>query len=660
MITLKRCPGTGRITGVQLNSKISKLFLPMLGLASLVWFIFRVIPKPSRAGYPCMKVATPLASGFVAWILGMIVSTFAIHKARTKVREARYIVAGLFVLLAVAGTVWMTGSADSPVYAVEELEEPNTPMGEAKGIFPGRVVWTWDQGATNEDCENNSDDYWWEDKNNNMSVIETMLSKSLQELTGTDNDASAWDALFRDFNKNQGKGDVGFTDGEKIAVKINLGCEWSRNVNSSTGAWRDNGKGGLKRIDSTPQVVHAVLRQLVKNAGIAEEAIGIGDPIRNFAGPYYDLCHGEFPNVIYWSKSGMTGRTQITPSDDDVWTHSDGEDTDGLYEEMMEADYMINVPTLKAHARAGITIGAKNHYGSHTRGDASHLHRSLPDGEQDGNYDNGQMGRYRSLVDILGHEHLGGKTMLYVVDAIWGAKEAVDPPNKWQSAPFNDDWPNSLILGQDQVAVESVGFDFLYEEYSLKYYSESDFDDKGDGTPFPHKPGVQDYLHQAADPTARPAEFTYDPEGDGSTFGSLGVHEHWNSPEDKQYSRNLGTGEGIELVKVFLTSGVEKNPDQIAVNGFELLGNYPNPFNPSTKISYTLPVGADVRLTVFDASGRLVRSLVNETQTQGAYIATWDGYTDNLLPAASGLYIARLTANGDRHYEATQRMMLLK
>jgi hypothetical protein len=40
----------------------------------------------------------------------------------------------------------------------------------------------------------------------------------------------------------------------------------------------------------------------------------------------------------------------------------------------------------------------------------------------------------------------------------------------------------------------------------------------------------------------------YDPEGDGIVLKSLGVHEHWNNPRDRKYSRNLGTGEGIELI----------------------------------------------------------------------------------------------------------------
>jgi len=62
--------------------------------------------------------------------------------------------------------------------------------------------------------------------------------------------------------------------------------------------------------------------------------------------------------------------------------------------------------------------------------------------------------------------------------------------------------------------------------------------------------GVDDYIHQVADPSKRPADIFYDPDNSGKTFGSLGVHEHWNNATDKQYSRNLGTGKGIELVSI--------------------------------------------------------------------------------------------------------------
>jgi hypothetical protein len=84
------------------------------------------------------------------------------------------------------------------------------------------------------------------------------------------------------------------------------------------------------------------------------------------------------------------------------------------------------------------------------------------------------------------------------------------------------------------VALDSVGYDFLLAEWPQEVSI-------GDGS-------AQDYLHEAAQADAPPSGTFYDPEGDGKAMTSLGVHEHWNNPVDKQYSRNLGIGAGIELI----------------------------------------------------------------------------------------------------------------
>jgi hypothetical protein len=66
----------------------------------------------------------------------------------------------------------------------------------------------------------------------------------------------------------------------------------------------------------------------------------------------------------------------------------------------------------------------------------------------------------------------------------------------------------------------------------------------------PNAYGVDDYMHQAADPSNWPNGIVYDPDNSGKPIPVLGVHEHWNNAVDKQYSRNLGNGNGIELVSI--------------------------------------------------------------------------------------------------------------
>ncbi|MGB5872565.1 MAG: FlgD immunoglobulin-like domain containing protein [Bacteroidota bacterium] len=91
--------------------------------------------------------------------------------------------------------------------------------------------------------------------------------------------------------------------------------------------------------------------------------------------------------------------------------------------------------------------------------------------------------------------------------------------------------------------------------------------------------------------------------------------------------------------------------------GYEVLANYPNPFNPSTVIEYSILTKGTVRLEVFDALGRRVKTLVNEQQEPGSYSVRWDGINRSGKAVMSGVYVARMSsASGSR----TVKMMLVK
>ncbi len=88
-----------------------------------------------------------------------------------------------------------------------------------------------------------------------------------------------------------------------------------------------------------------------------------------------------------------------------------------------------------------------------------------------------------------------------------------------------------------------------------------------------------------------------------------------------------------------------------------LYGNYPNPFNPSTRIAFALPAEGPVKISIYDTAGRLVRTLVDGVRGAGAQEARWDGKSDSGSDVASGVYIYRLEAAG-RVLDG--RMVLLK
>ena len=179
-----------------------------------------------------------------------------------------------------------------------------------------------------------------------------------------------------------------------------------------------------------------------------------------------------------------------------------------------------------------MTLCGKNHFGSLVRWPVQRGYYDMHSRSMVKNVD-----QYREQVDLMGHAHLGGKTVLYLIDGLFSGKHPIDPvPRKWSTAPFNGAWTASVLASQDPVAIDSVGLDFLRAEY----------DD------FPRRRGVDDYLHEAALAAKPPSGTYYDPDHATSVrqLASLGVHEHWNNEVDKQYSRNLGKKKGIELVAV--------------------------------------------------------------------------------------------------------------
>jgi hypothetical protein len=436
-----------------------------------------------------------------------------------------------------------------PGKLIDDLYSPNQPMGKGQGIIPGRVSWIWNPAATNPSCANlpvsaslSEDKYdaWFMDKNTNQDIVDKMLADGLCSISGKKNTADAWNSIFRYHNLKRGKGDTAYKRGEKIYLKLNRTAA-SGAINQEYIRQKD--KPLALAFETSPQIVHAMLRQLVNVAGVSQESIFVGDTMRNLYQDEYVKYYAEFPKVNYLSSFGNTsGRIKSGESASDLIFYSDKKSvmsdagSDKLYTVMEETEYLINLPSMKGHNLAGITLCAKNHFGTHVRPRASHLHPGLNTDSSRKGY-----GHYRVLVDYMGNRHTGEKNLFYILDALWCGANWNGLPVKFLMPPFNNHWSSSLMLSLDPVAIESVAADFLRTEFSHPEHT----------VPYIIEPGVDDYLHQAADPKNWPAGIVYAPNGDNIPMKGLGVHEHWNNPTDKQYSRNLGKGEGIELVKIF-------------------------------------------------------------------------------------------------------------
>jgi hypothetical protein len=633
-----------KLTSLRLSTKV--IFF-LTGIASLVWFLFRVIPKPSRAGYPCMKVAMPIMSGFVIYLTTMAGSVFAFRKAFEKFMKFKYVAAFSLLFLAIAASFTFFAMDIRTVFAsaatnLAVLESPNTPIGVAKGIFPGRVVWVMDKNSTNENCTNTAGDYWFSDENTDLGVVEKMLADGLIKISGQTTSAPAWDAIFKYFNANHGKGSVGYTTGEKIVIKINL---------TTMGA---GGRHYNEAMDATPQLTMALLEQLIDTLNIAQADITIGDPYRGMPDEIYNPCHTKYPDVHYFEGAGTDGREQTEISADDEFFTSDDVFSSRLPQAYLDASYFINMPCLKTHNSAGITLAAKNHQGSVIGPDqdatgqymGNYLHYDYP---VDGGPANQVMGIYRHITDYMAHPKLGGNTLIYIVDAIWSGRNWDAVVDKFQMPPFDDDWTSSLFLSQDAVAIESVGFDFLYNEYK-------DYPASHGSANFPLVAGVQDYIHQAADPNNWPAGIEYDPSSasHSSPVGSLGVHEHWNNATNKQYTRNLGTGEGIELATVPSSLVITSVESPSAEQSNELTV-FPNPVISAATLNYSLTSNASVHVELLTIDGKLVASFGNIQQTAGPNTFSLNVAKYDL---SEGIYICKVIAKGESLKVFTSKILI--
>lgn len=517
----KTCPKSGRIVGINKKNVVLKICFPLLGLAALVWFLIRVVPKPSRMEYPCQQVAAPIALSFVAFISSTLVGVGTWKRVRN-LWNARRVTLGLSVLLIgvlASGTLYVMSVDDSLMGQVIRkqidngtdmgrfipIDAPNTPMGVAKGIHPGRVAWAYDPKAAAWDGKHG---LYSDADNNSQTRVNDMLEGVIIALTNQKTIDKAWDELFRLFNYKKGKGAVSYKKGEKIAIKVNL-----------------NDNGGSNIIDATPQSVYALLHQLIDIMQVPQNNITVYDAQRRGISAIYDYMQPLYPEVNYQNWGGFVP---------DV-VHYSSEITDkgsmSLARAAYEADYMINMALMKRHSeptdkwrdsagQTGITSTGKNQFGSLEK--VPPLHFSIRDWSSFRG-----MGTYNCIVDLMAHERIGGNTLVYIVDAMYVNPKHNGHAVRFKRAPFNNGWTSSFLASNDQVAIESVVLDFIYSELPLPANADN-------------------FLHEAANIGNPPSGIAYA----GKKLVSLGVHEHWNNPEQRMYSRNLGTGKGIELYRV--------------------------------------------------------------------------------------------------------------
>ena len=375
----------------------------------------------------------------------------------------------------------------------------NEPIGEGRGIHPGRVAWIHSPGVAQWDGHTG---LWVEDRWNNQAKADMMVSEAVMQLTGEPTAKKAWQALFKHFNREHDRGSRGYKKGETIAIKLNMNNAITHH--------------DTIELNSSPFLTLALVRSIIRDGGVRQQDIILCEPSRAITDSIYNKVHREFPHIRMIDNIGGDGREKCEYYPEQiVYSVDNGKMARGLARCIVDADYLINSALLKTHSGPGVTLTTKNWYGAT---DINLLWRQNAHNNVSQDKRHGKPG-YKTFVDWMAHKDMGQKTLLFLIDGTYGSRDVNGAPNpKWMKPPFNGDWACSIIVSQDEVACDAVAMDLIINEWpefqSLNYCDE--------------------YLREAASLPNAPSGTIYKQNGK-PVEKPLGLFEHWN--KDHQYKK---------------------------------------------------------------------------------------------------------------------------
>jgi PKD repeat protein len=299
----------------------------------------------------------------------------------------------------------------------------------------------------------------------NQAAVDNMVKQGVMSLTGQSSELDAWTLLL-----------PAVSGATKIGIKVNAN-------NSEQGPITND-------IDWTPQLVNAVIKGL-KVRGFSEANICIFDPSSGRTTAYCGLVTALYPNVRIYGPSWQGGpylASTYSSSDSSLTVpHLCGAPSTKYPDQFLDLSYQIQMPIMKVHGQAGVTLSYKNLLGHKERASIPALHNYM------------MLANNNPFVDLYANTHIIGKTKLIIGDGIYGHYLTNGPglrPPRW--SVFGNDWPKRLFFATDPVAIDCVMFDFLNWEN-------------------PRTAQHENYIVGAAN-------------------ASQGTRDHWNNPTEKRYS----------------------------------------------------------------------------------------------------------------------------
>ncbi len=344
--------------------------------------------------------------------------------------------AGCLALSAANGRLPLQADAEPRAPGPLSGARPSAPA--APTAAPPRVVHVFNPYATSWDYATG-----WYGDHVSQAEVDRMVDEGLMSLTGTSSPAAAWQALI-----------PGYVPGERVAIKVNL--------NNATVADADN------YIDALIEPVNRIIGGLTE-MGVAESDIWVFDAARAIPDRFRAGC--DYPQVNF-SGRGVNDRG-FSLAERVVFAPPAGVPAvpeQCISQVLVDAHYLVNMPIMKKHSHAHVTLSFKNHFG--TIEQCAEVHP--PVFPESATY----TPDYNALVDIYRHPQFVGKTVLTVGDGLFASRYTQSsPPAPWIT--FGSRAPNSLFFSRDPVAIDCVMYDFLEAEAGVL-------------------PGADDYLVLAA------------------------------------------------------------------------------------------------------------------------------------------------------------------
>ena len=236
-------------------------------------------------------------------------------------------------------------------------------------------------------------------------------------------------------------------------------------VNCNNALDPTDGAGNV--IDAIPEPAVAVIRGFVRAGGLSSNChiydLTTGSDPRHLASWFREKVRAWYPDVQFDASGGGLSGDAWDPYTHVTWdpAYIDPPPETEIHRLVRDADYVVNIPIVKRHSQANVTLGYKNHLGSIRNANALHpwLYNDVPEASV--------------LADIMGSpvvpsdpsvKSIAEKTALVVGDMLFGhpCTNFGQEPVPWQI--YGNEWPNSLIVSDDPVAADSVMLDILKSE----------------------------------------------------------------------------------------------------------------------------------------------------------------------------------------------------